>query len=60
MARKLAQGREHLAATLEPIGSIKNALVRDQQALVELPYDETPASEEMKSLKGGIDRSREP
>ncbi len=60
MARKLAQGREHLAATLEPIGSIKNALVRDQQALVELLCDETPASEAMKSLKGGIDRSREP
>jgi len=59
MARKLAQGREHLVAALEPIGNIKNTLVRDRQALIELLYDETPASEEMKSLKGGIDRSRE-
>ncbi len=53
MTRKLAQGREHLVATLEPIGNIKNTLVRDQRALVDLIYDEASGIEEMDALEGG-------
>jgi uncharacterized membrane protein len=51
MSQKLAQGREHIATTLEPIGNIKNVLARDRQPLGDQPGDEAPAAEEMKTLK---------
>ena len=57
--QKLEQGREQLAATLEPAGSIRNTLLRDQQALIDLLYDELSATDEMRALKGDIDRGRE-
>ena len=51
MSQKLAQGREHIATTLEPIGNIKNVLVRDRQPLSDQPGDEAPATEETKAPK---------
>lgn len=59
MGQKLEQGREQLAASLETTGSIRGTLVRDQQALIDLMYDERTATDEMKALKGEIDRNRE-
>jgi uncharacterized membrane protein len=59
MNQKLVQSREQLAATLEPSGSIRGSLLRDQQALIDLLYDEASATDEMKKLKGEIDRNRE-
>ena len=59
MGQRIEQGREQLAATLEPTGSIRGSLLRDQQALIDLLYDEQSATEEMKALKGDIDRNTE-
>ncbi len=59
MGQKLEQGREQLAASLETTGSIRGTLVRDQQALIDLIYDPQTATDEMKALKGEIDRNRE-
>jgi len=56
---RLEQGREQLAATLEPTGSIRSALLKDQEALIGLLYDEAAATDEMRALKGEIDRNRE-
>ena len=51
MSQKLAQGREHIATTLEPIGNIKNVLARDRQPLSDQAGDEAPATEETKAPK---------
>ncbi|MBR2797213.1 MAG: putative ABC transporter permease [Clostridia bacterium] len=59
MGQRIEQGREQLVATLEPTGSIRGSLLRDQQALIDLLYDEQSATEEMKALKGDIDRNTE-
>ena len=59
MGQRIERGREQLAATLEPTGSIRGSLLRDQQALIDLLYDEQSATEEMKALKGDIDRNTE-
>ena len=57
--QRLEQGREQLAATLESSASIRTSLLRDQQALIDLLYDEATASEEMQSLKRDIDKNRD-
>ena len=59
VSQRLDQGREQLAATLEPPASLRNVLLRNQQALIELLYDEQSATDEMKALKDEIDQSRE-
>ena len=59
VSQRLEQSREQLAATLETTGSIRGALVRDQQALIDMMYDERTATDAMKILKGEIDRNRE-
>jgi len=59
VSQRLEQGREQLAATLESTSSIRGTLVRDQQALIDLLYDEGSATDEMKALKGEIDRNTE-
>lgn len=59
VSQKLDQGREQLAATLEPPASLRNVLLRNQQALIELLYDEQSATDEMKALKDEIDQNRE-
>ena len=52
MTQKLAQGREHLATTLEPIGNIKNTLVRDRQPLTRSALQRTSATEDVKKPEG--------
>ena len=59
MGRRIEQGKEQLAATLESNGSIRSSLLRDQQALIDLLYDEQTATDAMKALKGDIDRNTE-
>ena len=59
VSQRLEQSREQLAATLETTGSIRGTLVRDQQALIDMMYDERTATDAMKILKGEIDRNRE-
>ena len=59
MGQRIEQGREQLVATLEPTGSIRGSLLRDQQALIDLLYDEQTATDAMKALKGDIDRNTE-
>ena len=59
MTQRIGQSREQLAATLELTGSIKSTLLRDQQALIDLIYDEAAATDEMKALKSEIDRNSE-
>ena len=59
MSQKLEQSREQLAASLETSGNIRNSLVRDQQALIDMLYDEQSATDEMRALKGNIDKNRE-
>ena len=59
VSQKLEQSREQLAASLETSGNIRNSLVRDQQALIDLLYDEQSATDEMRTLKGNIDKNRE-
>ena len=53
--QRLEQGREQLAATLEPTGSIRNTLLKSQERLIDLIYDEDAATDEMKKLKQDID-----
>ena len=59
MGRRIEQGKEQLAATLESNGSIRSSLLHDQQALIDLLYDEQTATDAMKALKGEIDRNTE-
>ena len=59
MSQKLEQSREQLAASLGTSGNIRNSLVRDQQALIDLLYDENSATDEMRTLKESIDKNRE-
>ena len=59
MGRRIEQGKEQLAATLESNGSIRSSLLHDQQALIDLLYDEQTATDAMKALKGDIDRNTE-
>ena len=56
---KLEQGREQLAATLEPSGSIRNTILQRQDELIDLLYDETTATDDMKRLKRDIDREKD-
>jgi hypothetical protein len=59
MGRRIEQGKEQLAASLESTGSIRGSLLHDQQALIDLLYDEQTATDAMKALKGDIDRNTE-
>ena len=52
---RIESGREQLAASLEPTGSIKNTVIHSQQELIDLLYDETTATDQMKRLKRDID-----
>ena len=57
--QRIGQCREKLAANLEPSVSIRTTLIRQQDELIRLMYDEDRASDEMRSLKRDIDRNRE-
>ena len=52
---RIESGREQLAASLEPTGSIKNTVICRQQELIGLLYDETSATDQMKQLKRDIE-----
>lgn len=56
VSQRLEQGREQLAASLETSTSIRNTVIQRQDALIRLLYDEGSATEEMKAIKGDIDR----
>ena len=57
--QRLEQGREQLAASLERTVTIRSAIIRQQEELIEMLYDEETATEEMKALKRDIDDKRE-
>ena len=57
--RRLESGREQVRATLNPAASLRADLMEKQEALIALLYHEDTATEEMKTLKQGIDRDRE-
>ena len=57
--QRLDQGREQLAATLEPTSAIRSSILEKQAELIGLMYDEASATEEMKALKRDIDRNAE-
>ena len=59
MNQKLGQGREQLAGALEPSYAIRSTLIKDQERLIALLYDDAAATEDMKALKRDIDRNRE-
>ena len=59
VTERLEHGREQLATALESSGSIRNTLLQDQQALLDMLYDEDTATDEMRALKGDIDRNRQ-
>lgn len=52
---RIESGREQLAATLEPAGAIKNAVIERQTELIDMLYSENRATEAMKKLKEEID-----
>ena len=55
MGQRLEAGREQLAARLEPTAMLKSGVIEKQGALIELLYDESAATDEMRSLKQAID-----
>ena len=57
--RQLEERREAVADRLEPATAIKSEIIRRQDALIGLLYDEQTADEEMKALKAEIDRGKE-
>ena len=57
--QRIEERREQVADRLEPATLIKNDIIRCQDALIEMFYDEQTASEEMKILKADIDRNKE-
>lgn len=59
VSQRLEQDREQLAARLEPSASIRGTLLRQQDELIGLLYDESTATDAMKALKGDIDKNRE-
>lgn len=57
--QRIEQGREQLAATLEPSISIRNTILHQQDELIGLLYDDAAATDRMRALKQDIDRNRE-
>ena len=59
MNQRLEQGREQLAATLETSASIRGTIIRQQEELIDLLYDEAAATDRMRALKDDIDKNME-
>ena len=59
MNQRLEQGREQLAATLETSASIRGTIIRQQDELIDLLYDEAAATDRMRALKDDIDKNME-
>ena len=54
---RIESGREQLAASLEPAGAIKNAVIERQTELIDMLYSENRATEAMRKLKKEIDNN---
>ena len=59
MEQHLEERKEYISYRLEPTGSIKNSLIRDQDQLITMLYNDASATDEMRSLKENIDKNRE-
>ena len=57
--KRLEAGAEKVAASLEPVALIRADLIRAQNDLIALLYDEQTATDDMKKLKAEIDRLEE-
>ena len=57
--QRIEERREQVAERLEPATLIKSEIISRQDTLIELLYDDRTANEEMKALKGEIDREKE-
>lgn len=55
MGQRLEAGREQLAARLEPTAMLKSGVIEKQTELIGLLYDDSTATEEMRTLKRAID-----
>ena len=55
MEQRLEAGREQLAARLEPTAMLKSDVIEKQTELIGLLYNEGSATDEMRTLKRGID-----
>ena len=58
VGQRLEHGREQLAASLEPSASIRASLVQRQAELIDMIYDDSVATDEMRALKRDIDDKR--
>ncbi len=58
VGQRLEQGRSKVAATLEPSASIRASLVQRQGELIDLLYDDSSATDEMRAIKRDIDDKR--
>ena len=59
VAASIAEQKDRVAASLEPVHMIRADLIGKQDALIEMLYDERSASDEIKALKAEIDRQKE-
>ena len=48
--------REEVARAMEPSVSIRNTVIKNQNALINMLYDGNEASDDMRALKNGIDQ----
>ena len=55
VGQRLEEGREQIAARLEPTAMLKSGLIEKQTELIGLLYDEGSATDEMRTLKREID-----
>ena len=56
--RRLDETREQVVSRLEPGTMVKNAIIRRQDELIGLLYDENTADDRMKALKAEIEKDR--
>lgn len=59
MNEKIEANKEQFIAAVDPIGTAKNKIIYKQDLLINLLYDESTASEEMKALVNEIAECRE-
>ena len=57
--QRIAERKEQAADLLEPSTLIKSEIIRRQDALIGMLYDDRSASDEMKALKAEIDKDRQ-
>ena len=55
---RLQETREQVVSRMEPGISVRNGIIRRQDALIDLLYDENTASDEMKALKKEIEKDK--